>query len=63
MMRTREQITNVFDLELDVTEIGVRVTPLMVDGSHPSDFQELESAKSQNIDPSLVSWAEFQLEL
>jgi len=54
---------NVFDLELDVTEIGVRVTPLMVDGSHPSDFQELESAKSQNIDPSLVSWAEFQLEL
>ena len=54
---------NVFELELDVTEIGVRVTPLMVDGSHPSDFQELESAKSQNIDPSLVSWAEFQLEL
>jgi len=54
---------NLFELELDVTEIGVRVTPLMVDGSHPSDFQELESAKSQNIDPSLVSWAEFQLEL
>ena len=54
---------NVYDLELDVTEIGVRITPLMDDGSHPSDFQELESAKSQNIDPSLVSWAEFQLEL
>jgi len=54
---------NVFELELDVTEIGVRVTPLLADGSHPSDFQELESAKSQNIDPSLVSWAEFQLEL
>ena len=54
---------NVYDLELDVTEIGVRITPLMDDGSHPSDFQELESAKSQNIDPSQVSWAEFQLEL
>tara|TARA_Y100001934_G_scaffold42633_1_gene51350 strand:+ start:234 stop:4232 length:3999 start_codon:yes stop_codon:yes gene_type:complete len=54
---------NVYDLELDVTEIGVRITPLLADGSHPSDFQELESAKYQNIDPSLVSWAEFQLEL
>ena len=54
---------NVFELELEVTEIGVRITPLMPDGSYPSDFQELESAKSQNIDPSLVSWAEFQLEL
>jgi uncharacterized membrane protein len=54
---------NVYDLELDVTEIGVRITPLLADGSHPSDFQELESAKHQNIDPSLVSWAEFQLEL
>ena len=54
---------NVYDLELDVTEIGVRITPLMDDGSHPSDFQELESAKYQNIDPSQVSWAEFQLEL
>jgi len=54
---------NLFDLELNVTEIGVRVTPLMADGSHPSDFQELESAKTQDINPSLVSWAEFQLEL
>ncbi len=54
---------NVYELELDVTEIGVRITPLLSDGSHPSDFQELESAKSQDIDPSLVSWAEFQLEL
>ena len=54
---------NIFELEFDVTEIGVRITPLMADGSHPSDFQELESAKFQNIDPSLVSWSEFQLEL
>ncbi len=54
---------NVFDIELDVTEIGVRITPLMADGSHPSNFQELESAKYQNIDPSQVSWAEYQLEL
>ena len=54
---------NIFELEFDVTEIGVRITPLMPDGSHPSDFQELESAKFQNIDPSLVSWSEFQLEL
>ncbi len=54
---------NVYDLELDVTEIGVRITPLNADGTIPSDFQELESAKIQNIDPSLVSWAEFQLEL
>jgi len=54
---------NFFELEFNVTEIGVRITPLMADGSHPSDFQELESAKFQNIDPSESSWAVFQLEL
>jgi uncharacterized membrane protein len=54
---------NVFELEFNVTEIGVRITPLLSDGSYPSDFQELESAKTQSIDPSLVSWATFQLEL
>ena len=54
---------NYFDLSLDITEIGVRITPLMEDGSYPSDFQELESAKMRNIDPSLASWATFELEL
>jgi len=54
---------NVFDLQFNVTEIGVRITPLMEDGSHPSDFQESESAKNRNLNPSLASWANFQLEL
>ena len=54
---------NVFDLLFDVTEIGVRLTPLMEDGTHPTDFQEAESAKSRTLDPSMESSANFQLEL
>ena len=54
---------NVFELLFEVREIGVRLTPLLEDGSYPSDFEESESAKLRNIDPSLVSWATFELEL
>ena len=54
---------NIFELGLDVTEVGVRIIPLMEDGSYPGNFQELESAKIQNIDPSTASWATFELEL
>ncbi|MBR79669.1 MAG: hypothetical protein CMA88_02655 [Euryarchaeota archaeon] len=54
---------NVFELLFEVTEIGVRLTPLMEDGSHPSDFQEAQSAKHRDLDPSTQSWATFQLEL
>ena len=54
---------NIFDLEFNVTEIGVRIVPLMEDGSHPTDFEESQSARNRNIDPSIESWTNFQLEL
>ena len=54
---------NVFELLFTVTEIGVRITPLMEDGSYPSTFQESQSAKSRNLDPSTTTNANFQLEL
>jgi len=54
---------NIFELLFEVREIGVRLTPLLEDGSHPSNLEESESAKSRNINPSLVSWATFEIEL
>ena len=54
---------NIFDLLFNVTEIGVRITPLLEDGSHPITFEDSESAKHRNIDPSMSISASFQLEL
>tara|TARA_Y100000746_G_scaffold148888_1_gene127524 strand:- start:3266 stop:8026 length:4761 start_codon:yes stop_codon:yes gene_type:complete len=54
---------NIFDLEFNVTEIGVRIVPLMEDGSNPADFVESQSARNRDINPSTESWANFQLEL
>ena len=54
---------NFFEILFNVTEIGVRITPLMEDGSHPLTFEDSESAKHRTIDPSMSSSASFQLEL
>ena len=54
---------NVFELSYEVTQIGVRVTPLMEDGSFPSGFEETTQAHFRNLDPSTASWALFDLEL
>lgn len=54
---------NIFDLEFNVTEIGVRIIPLMEDGSTPTDFAETQDARNREINPSTESWANFQLEL
>ena len=54
---------NIFDLEFNVTEIGVRIIPLMADGSYPTDFVESQSARNRDINPSTESWAIFHLEL
>ena len=54
---------NIFDLEFNVTEIGVRIIPLMEDGSYPIDFVESQTARNREINPSTESWANFQLEL
>ena len=50
---------NVIELDLNITAIGVRITPHMPDGSMPSDSDEVEIARKQVLDPSTgveVSW-------
>ena len=50
---------NVAELELNITAIGVRITPHMADGSMPADADEVELARKQVLDPSPgteVSW-------
>ena len=54
---------NVFELLFEVTEIGVRITPLMEDGSYPSTFEEAQLAKLRNMDPSSTTFGNFHLEL
>ncbi|MEE2747478.1 MAG: S8 family serine peptidase [Candidatus Thermoplasmatota archaeon] len=50
---------NVMELDLNITAIGVRITPHMPDGSMPADSDEVEIARKQILDPSTgvdVSW-------
>jgi uncharacterized membrane protein len=50
---------NMAILDLNVTAIGVRITPHMQDGSLPADNDEVEIARKQTLDPSSgteVSW-------
>ena len=50
---------NVIELDLNVTAIGVRITPHLPDGSMPADSDEVEIARKQVLDPSTgveVSW-------
>ncbi len=53
---------NVYEVTIEVTQIGVRVTALNEDGTMPITPQELELAKSRSFDPSLTNWVEFPLE-
>ena len=54
---------NVLEVAFEVTQIGVRITPLMEDGTLPSDFEETAQAQTRDLDPSTASWVNFQLEL
>ena len=50
---------NVAELELNVTAIGVRITPHLPDGSIPADADEVDIARKLVLDPSTgteVSW-------
>ena len=50
---------NMAELDLNITAIGVRITPHMQDGSIPADNDEVEVARKQTLDPSIgteVSW-------
>ena len=50
---------NVAELDLNITAIGVRITPHMADGSVPADADEVDLARKLVLDPSTgteVSW-------
>ena len=50
---------NVAEIDLNITAIGVRISPHMQDGSIPDDNDEVEIARKQTLDPSTgteVSW-------
>ena len=50
---------NIAELDLNITAIGVRITPHLPDGSMPADADEVELARKLVLDPSTgteVSW-------
>ena len=50
---------NMAELDLNITAIGVRISPHLQDGSIPADNDEVEVARKQTLDPSTgteVSW-------
>ena len=50
-------------LYVNVSQIGVRLTPLMQDGSFPSNPAELNQAMTRTLDPRTASWVLFDLEM
>lgn len=48
---------------VNVSQIGVRLTPLMEDGSVPSNPAELSQAMVRTLDPRDASWVLFELEM
>lgn len=54
---------NVFDLQVNVSAIGVRITPFTEQGSMPSSEVELEAAKNRILDPSLDDEVTFRFKI
>ena len=50
-------------IQVNVSQIGVRLTPLMEDGSVPSNPAELSQAMVRTLDPRDASWILFELEM
>ena len=50
-------------LLINVSQIGVRLTPLLEDGTVPKNPAELEQAKTRTLDPRTASWVLFELEM
>ena len=50
-------------LHVNVSQIGVRLTPLMEDGTVPSNPAELSQAMTRTLDPRTASWVLFDLEM
>lgn len=54
---------NVYDLQVNVSAIGVRITPYTEAGSPPVGETELEAAKVRHIDPSVDDETTFRLKI
>ena len=54
---------NVIEIVVQVSQIGVRVTPLLENGELPSSPSELQDAKSRSMNPRDSSSVYFSLEL
>jgi len=50
-------------LHINVSQIGVRLTPLMEDGSVPNNPAQLSQAMTRTLDPRAASWVLFDLEM
>ena len=50
-------------LHVNVSQIGVRLTPLAEDGTVPSNPAELSQAMTRTLDPRTASWVLFDLEM
>jgi len=54
---------NRVQIDVYVSQVGVRLTPLLPDGSYPSTPSELDESKVRNLNPSQSSSVIFDLEL
>ena len=54
---------NRVQIDVYVSQVGVRLTPLLSDGSYPTTPSELDESKVRYLDPSVSSAVTFDLEL
>ena len=54
---------NQVQIDVYVSQVGVRLTPLLSDGSYPSTPSELDQSRVRYLDPSVSSSVTFDLEL
>jgi uncharacterized membrane protein len=54
---------NIFNFSFNVSQTGVRLTPLLPDSSIPSSYEELLSAKTRDFDPRIETSIIYELEL
>ena len=54
---------NIFNFSFNVSQIGVRLTPLLPDSSVPTSYEELLLAKIRDFDPRTQTSILFELEL
>ena len=54
---------NNIEIDVYVSQVGVRLTPLLVDGTLPSTPSEIDDSRTRNLDPTTTNSVSFQLEM